>query len=48
MVKELMKVCEVKCIKLVVKYVEKCVVFKVIISDVNVFEDECWDVVLKL
>lgn len=48
MVKNFMKVCEVKCIKLVVQYVEKCVVLKVIISDVNIFDDDCWDVVLKL
>lgn len=43
-----MKVCEVKCVKLVVKFVEKCFVLKVIISDVNVFEEDCWNVVFKL
>lgn len=43
-----MKVCEVKCVVLVDKYFVKCVELKVIIFDVNVFDEDCWNVVFKL
>lgn len=48
MVKVFMKNCELKCEKIVVKFVVKCVEFKVIIKNLNISDDECWDVQMKL
>jgi small subunit ribosomal protein S14 len=48
MAKESMKAREVKRAKLVVKYTEKRIALKAIISDVNASDEERWDAVLKL
>jgi small subunit ribosomal protein S14 len=48
MAKESMKAREVKRAKLVVKYTEKRIALKAIISDINASDEERWDAVLKL
>jgi small subunit ribosomal protein S14 len=48
MAKESMKAREVKRAKLVVKYAEKRMALKAIISDINVTDEERFDAVLKL
>jgi len=48
MAKNSMKAREVKRAKLVAKYTEKRAALKAIISDVNAYEEDRWNAVLKL
>lgn len=47
MVKKSMINCELKCEVIVVKYVVKCVELKVVIVNVNVSDEECFEVMMK-